>query len=41
MGRRGLLHAATIRGEMAQKVGAFKDLAALPTLGTRVELKTV
>ena len=41
MGRRGLLHAATIRGEMAQEIGAFKVLATLPALGTRVELKTV
>jgi NADH-quinone oxidoreductase subunit G len=41
MGRRGLLHAATIRSEMAQKIGAFKELATLPALGTRVELKLV
>ena len=38
---RGLLHAATIRGEMAQKVGAFKDLASIAPLGTRLELRLV
>jgi NADH-quinone oxidoreductase subunit G len=41
VGRRGLLHAATIRGEMAQRVGAFKDLATIAPLGTRLELKLV
>jgi len=41
MGRRGLLHAATIRGEMAQKIGAFKDLASIAPSGTRLELQLV
>jgi NADH-quinone oxidoreductase subunit G len=41
MGRRGLLHAATIRGEMAQKIPALNGLAKLPALGMKMELKVV
>jgi NADH-quinone oxidoreductase subunit G len=39
MGRRGLLHAATIRSEMAQDVAALKSIATLPELGMKVELR--
>jgi NADH-quinone oxidoreductase subunit G len=39
MGRRGLLHAASIRGEVAEKIGALKALAGLPALGTKLELE--
>jgi NADH-quinone oxidoreductase subunit G len=41
MGRRGLLHAATIRSEMAEKVPVLKALTTLPELGMRVELKVL
>jgi NADH-quinone oxidoreductase subunit G len=41
MGRRGLLHAPTIRSELAQKIPALKGLATLPAMGMKVELKQV
>lgn len=41
MGRRGLLHAATIRGEIARQISALSGLATLPALGMKMELKLV
>jgi hypothetical protein len=41
MGRRGLLHAPSIRAEMAQKIPALNGLATLPARGMKVELKQV
>lgn len=40
-GRRGLLHAGTVRSEMASFIGEFKEMVDLPILGKRLELKLV
>jgi NADH-quinone oxidoreductase subunit G len=41
LGRRGLVHARTIRAEIAQRVPALAALAKLPALGTKVQLEVV